>query len=263
MKFTSAELTPGPLAETTASSISANEKHKMLYVVFVIAFTCLSCYFFGSMMQVGSSALSAIIFAAIFLCVGIIHIFIFPQWMPPIKESGFNMNMLYAIVIAVCISLSSLIMFWSNQFHLKTLWLVSGVAFLLPVLAMECFQLFSTLPASQYEPWYLQADIVPEKKMSLLLNSTLFKVHLLMKPTDDKPVLFNMTLPKKLTVGTAFSYFFFDHQKTIELTENNRPYGWLFFVKTWRGIKMLDPLLSLAQNKIKEGDIIYARRVSA
>lgn len=260
MKFTSAELNPGALTSTAEQQFSVKEKQKLLYFLSLLIFTCITVYFFAMMMQQHASIWSAVIFAAIFFCAGVLHIFLFPRWVPPAKAFGLNLYLLYSVLMTVVVIITSLIIFWSNRFHLQSLCFIAGIAFLLPSLATECFQLFAALPKSNYEPWIFPKSTSPEKKMSLLLNSTLFKIHVQLKKSDDKAVLFNITLPRKLTVDTVFRHFFYDHQQTIDLHENGQAYGWHFFANTWYGRKALDPNLSLAENGIREDDIIYAKR---
>lgn len=262
MKITSAELSAGTLAETTAGSFFVKEKNLLLYGLLIVFFTSCCAYFFGNILQQNPSAVTAVFFLAIFFCIGVLHVFLFPQWIPAATPQGLSRNLLYAIAIAISISLAAGIVFWSNHFQLKIVWLVTGIAFLLPVLVMECFRIFITLPGANYQPWFPPLHYAPEKKMSLLLNSTLFKIHVLVKTTDSRPMIFNITLPEKLSVDAVFHHFFYDHRQTIDLYENNQPYGWNFFIKTWYGIKAIDPRLSLAENGVKEDYIIYAKRAA-
>lgn len=262
MKITSAELSAGPLAETTAGSFFVKEKNRLLYGLLIVFFTGCCAYFFGSILQQNASALTAVIFTAIFFCIGVLHVFLFPQWIPAADLQVLSRNLIYAVAMAISISLVSGIVFWVNHFQLKIVWLVAGIAFLLPVLVMECFRIFITLPVAQYQPWYPSLHRAPEKKMSLLLNSTLFKIHVLVKTTDIRPMVFNITLPAKLSVDAVFHHFFYDHRETMDLYENNQPYGWNFFIKTWYGFKAIDPHLSLAENGIKEDVVIYAKRAA-
>lgn len=262
MKITSAELSAGPLAEPTAGSFFINEKHQLLYGLLILVFTGFCAYFFGSMLQQNASALTAVIFSAIFFCIGVLHVFLFPQWVTAANLQGLSRNLMYAIAMSIGISVTSAVVFWANHFHLKLLWLVTGIVFLLPVLVMECFRIFITLPGAQYQPWYRPLHHAPEKKMSLLLNSTLFKIQVLAKTTDIRPMVFNITLPAKLSVDAVFHHFFYDHRQTIDLYENNQPYGWNFFIKTWYGFKAVDPQLSLTENGVKEEVIIYAKRAA-
>lgn len=261
MKITSAELMPGTLTESAASGFFTKEKHKLVYALSVIFFTGMCSYFFGSMIQQTPSLLSAIIFTAIFFCIGLLHIFLFLQWIPPVKSTGFNPYLLYSFAMAVIVSSTSFIIFWSSGFHLKNFWVITGIGFLLPSLVLECWKIFAEMLKVHYKAWHFSSQNLPEKKMSLLLNSILFKIHVQLKHTDDKGILFNVTLPRKLAVDAVFRHFFYDHQKIIELYEHNQPYGWYFFIKTWYGSKALNPDLSLAENGVKEDVIIYAKRV--
>ena len=75
-------------------------------------------------------------------------------------------------------------------------------------------------------------------------------------------MLFNVTLPRRLSLSAVFCRFLYDQQDKIEVADSSQnPYAWRFSVKGRLGKRMLDPDATLKENHIKESDVIFIERI--
>jgi len=199
------------------------------------------------------------IFVSFFLLISIAAIFIFPKWMPHSQDaSGFLFMLLFGSVI----SLAVFIVFLVASVDGGLLPLSAGAAFILPYAVWQCWIYYVAInPPKLHKPWHIPADMQPETKMSLLLNSLLFGVKIKLKETDTEPILFKLTLTGRLGVGKMFCRFLHDRKGAVETTDaKGNPYGWFFYVKKWHGLKALNPDEALMKNGVMENDVIIIER---
>lgn len=166
--------------------------------------------------------------------------------------------LLVASIISICLP----VVFMLLAFNGDMLPFAAGAAFVLPYACYVCLQYFLSLhPMRFYEAWYVPADMQPETKMSLLLNSIPFVIKIKLKEKDMEEIPFTVTLTGKLQLASMFCRFLYDHNDVIEISNQQaQPYGWFFYVKRWYGIKALDPYKSLIENGIGEHDVLLIKR---
>ena len=266
MKTSSAELQHDMPVETETNNnwrLSTNIRHTIIYPAILVLIS-LSVNYLFILYVLPSFPFGNIIYAAAFLLIGLLHIFILPKWLSPIWEQGFSYATIYTIVLAITISMCSLILFslGINQLQLQVIAVVAATAFLLPYAFYATIYYFRSIGARQYQPWFIPPDVEPDTRMSLLLNSIHFKIKINIKDSDIAPTKFIITLSPKLKLSVVFLRFLYDRHDIIEMTDSNGyPYGWLFSIKKRLGKKMLDPDLTLVENGVKEDDIILVERV--
>lgn len=239
--------------------VTGNIKTTSAWLASVAAIAIAAAYLFTSIPGSYARPAPAYSFVLFFLCGSISHIFIFPKWLPYLDElAGF----IYMLMLSSLISLSVFIVFVAASFDGGMLPFAAGAAFMLPYSIHLCWQYYlAAFPLQSCKAWYLPADLEPQTKKSLLLNSVPFKVKMKMKEKDITDVVFTVTLTGKLQLGNMFCRFLYDHNGMIETSnENARPYGWFFYVKRWHGIKALDPNKTLLQNGIGVNDMIIVKR---
>ncbi len=265
MKTSSAELQQHEISVETNNSwsLSANIRHTVICPALLILISLTVNYLFV-LYVLPAFPFANIIYAAAFLLVGLLHILISPKWLSHLWEQSFMFGTIYTVVLAILVSMSTLILFslGINPEQLKVIAAVAATAFLLPYAFYATIYYFRSIGAKQYQPWFIPPDVEPDTRMSLLLNSIHFKIKINIKDSDAAPTKFIITLSPKLKLSVVFLRFLYDRHDIIEMTDSNGyPYGWLFSIKKRFGKKMLDPDLTLLENGVKEDDIILVERV--
>lgn len=241
-------------------ALTENLKKAVLWFVLILAvttgaaYTCIAAAEFFPHENVRSC------FISFFLAIGVAHIFIFPKWLKGLETTARFLSML---ALSSAISLLVFFVFVLNAFNGGLLPFASGAAFLLPYCMYLCWYYFSVIkPVAHYNGLYFTNDEKPDTKMSLLLNSVPFSIKMKAKENDTDDLLFNITFTGKMELGRMFCRFLHDHQDVLETTnKEGQPYGWLFYLKKWYGIKALDPAKSISQNGVEEDDIIIVKRL--
>jgi len=240
-------------------AIAQKIKTTLAWLISVVAITIAAAYLFSSIAAVVGYATLKYIFVLFFLSGSISHIFIFPKWLPYLDDmAGF----IYMLLLSSVISLAVFIVFMLSSFDGGMLPFTAGAAFMLPYAVHLCWHCYLVVyPLQLYQAWYLPADMEPQTKMSLLLNSIPFKIKMKVRETDTAEIVFIVTLTGKLELGNMFCRFLYDQHGAIE-TSNGKalPYGWFFYVKRWYGIKALDPGKTLIENGIDANDLLMVKR---
>lgn len=216
-------------------------------------------YLFASLPAFYPKPLSGYAFILICLLAGIAHVLIFPRWISHLHIAS---TFFYSILLGIVVAIVLLFTFRLAAFEAGRLPFAAAIAFVLPALINLCWYYFSGIWMIYEKDWFIPADTVPEKRMSLLLNSVPFKVKIKMNATDNEAILFNVTLTDKLTVGNMFCRFLYDREDRVEVADDNgRQYAWHFYVPGLLGKRSLDPDKSLKINGIKEGTVILIERI--
>ena len=240
-------------------NLSVNIRHTIIYPALLISISLIVNYFFISYVITNLPAAN-FIYAGAFLLMGLIHIFIFSKWLA--WHPNFRYGTIYTIILAVIISVGPPLSFSLGLDQALLLAPVAVSAFLLPYAFYATIFYFRSIGARQYQPWFIPADVEPDTRMSLLLNSIHFKIKMPVKYSDTTATQFVITLSPKLKLSTVFIRFLYEKHDVIEMTDSNGyPYGWLFSIKNRWGKRMLDPDLTLNENAVQEDDIILVERV--
>lgn len=144
--------------------------------------------------------------------------------------------------------------------------------FIVPYMIMWSKQLFSLIPPPIYEPWELNLGTFDRNYWDNIdsYSSKSVKVKIKRRLGDRSYVSLVVRLPDGISLGNWFNWFIEDQnrrypQNKIETGDANNKIGWTFY--TSRGfnfpflIRILDPLKTSEQNKIRNNRTIYIRRV--
>lgn len=248
---------------TPGLDFSINTKHSIVYLTVFICITAAFSYVFSAgLFKDLSSATASYIFTAIFLMIGITHIFTFPKWLSHLNAGTAGKGLAYSFILAALISAFVFLLFYLNGLQSWPLAVAAGCAFILPYMVNLCRVYYLSIGTKEYKEWVIPADAVVEKRMSLLLNSLFFQINIKIKYSDKEPMLFNVTLPGRLSLSAVFCRFLYDQQDKIEVADSSQnPYAWRFSVKGRLGKRMLDPDATLKENHIKESDVIFIERI--
>jgi hypothetical protein len=256
-----AELQQHPIhVETNSWSFSANIKHILIYPAVIILLSLFVNYLFiTDLLPVAPFA--NIIYAAAFLLIGIVHIFIYPKWLNHLWSPGLKYGVIYTAILALMVSVSSLLLFPIDVKQLQAIALTAGSGFVLPFAVYASVYYFRSIRAKEYQPWVIPPDAVPDTRKSLMLNSIGFKIKIKIKENDVAETIFINHFQAGLKLSTVFIRFLYDHSDTVASTDSDgNPYGWLF--STPGKGKMLEPDFTLTENGIKQDGVIIVERIS-
>ena len=265
MELTSTELPKQQVVNNTAYqwSIPVNAKRTAIYSGALIFTTAILSYLFGDGLIDGvHSTADKYIFTSIFLLIGLAHHFSFPKLLPHIGAIDNAEGLIYSTVLAVILTDCMLFFFFITGVRNIGLAVAAGCAFFLPYIINQCYFFFKSIEAKEYAKWVIPAGAEPDKRKSLLFNSTFFRIKIKVKYFDTVDAVFSVNLPGHLTLCAVFCRFLYDQHNIIEVTDNKqKPYAWRFSVKGPLRKRVLDPEWTLEKNGIKESDTILIERI--
>jgi hypothetical protein len=261
MKLESANLHQHTVSSNIEKSWSFNDsivKNSIAYTTVIIFVFASIGYLFASLPARFADTGGKYFFVLLYMLTGIAHVFTFPKWLPQLHDiKGF----FYSILLSVVINAFIFFLFTDIPFNAGMFPFAAACAFVLPSAVKLCWQYFTSIPERTLAAWVMPADMQPETRMSLLLNSLFFHVKIKIKEADAAGTVFPVTLPARLTVAEIFCRFLYDQKGRIAVTAGDeKQYAWRFYSKTWLGKKPLDAMTSLSKNNIKEGDTIIIER---
>lgn len=141
--------------------------------------------------------------------------------------------------------------------------------FLLPSLFFKTHKLYMEIPVEVYKIWFYNKEkrrIVEEKHDTNKI--IVVELELSKHMSDAEPLNIKAKASEDVPFGIWFKVFIDDYNKKspssgILYADFNDSYGWIFYINTsiLGRRKYVDPDLSFAQNKIKEENVIIAKRV--
>lgn len=157
---------------------------------------------------------------------------------------------------------SEFYLYYPTAYLLFTVW----------VLMVSTFDFMMIIPDEEYKKWYYpeRAEEPDEDKVDFS-NSYVLTFEILKKYNERMPAYMKFKAPlNNITFGDLFYMYMYAYNDSnrdsqIEYKDSNqKPYGWLFYVKPkhwWESKLMIDPSLTVRENKIKENRIIVPYRV--
>ncbi|MDR0834402.1 MAG: TssN family type VI secretion system protein [Candidatus Symbiothrix sp.] len=139
---------------------------------------------------------------------------------------------------------------------------------LLPSLFLKSYHSYLEIPPEIHSIWSYDAE-KDDMEAEKLESDKIIVVELeLFKQASDTELL---TIKAKAAENTPFGIWFKLFMKhynirsplqPIAYEANGQSFGWIFYTQpVWGGKKYIDPAQSFAQNKIKEKNLIFAKRV--
>ena len=244
-------------------TLTVNAKRTLIYSgAFIFAAAVLSYLFGDGLIDGWPSAAERYTFTGIFLLIGITHHFYFHRLLAHLYSGDAIKGIIYSFVLAFLITDSIFLFFFITGVKKIGLAVAAGCTFILPYIINQCRLYYLRIETKEYEHWVIPPGTEPDKRKSLLLNSTFFRIKIKVKYFDSNNEVFSVNLPKHLTLCTVFCRFLYDQHNLIEVTDGKQqPYAWRFSVKGPLGKRVLDPEWTLEKNGIKECDIISIERI--
>lgn len=217
------------------------------------------------------------VFAAIFLLFGIIHVVFFHKKYFYTTQNDHRKVFIGEMIFALSLILLTIAMFSALQYFLKDKsflfypMLLSMLSFFIPVLVLHTFEAAYKIPLPVFSTWSYPVNSpidLPEEKANEKLVVIAFEIA--KQSADPLKTNFRAKGPEAMMLGELYYHFLNDynelHSETqIEFTdEYNSPQEWWFRIKPkwYQRNKILDPNLSVRDNKIKEDTIIICERIT-
>ena len=243
----------------------------------------------GSLSAVGASAIAYLstlfktnlftifwVFAGIFLLFGIIHMVFFHRKyfynnsQDKAKTIFAEILFMLALIFFIIVVFSSLEYFLKNRGFQFFPMLLSMLAFFIPMLVNYTFEAAYNIPASIFPLWQYplnNAIELPDEKPNEKLLVIAFEIC--KRTTDKTKTNFRAKGPETMKLGDLFYHFINDYNEfqsetPIQYTDNDySPHEWGFRVKPkwYQPQRILDPELSIRENRVRENTIIICERI--
>ena len=243
-------------------------KNLLLHFVVVLMITLfisiiISAYLNAAILPLSRQLLLMTIFFILSSC----HIFLYPKWFQYVAELPFKVVMIYSFLFTLVIWGTTYLSFFMSGLFKPQLALIAACSFLLPIIigiAWTCF--IAIDPITYIEPWFVPVKNNTTQSNLEITNGFQIKFRLKLYYFDDDEEEFDITIVGSLRLGKIFHDLLVEHAaaeiKIQQLNYQLKPYGWIFYVKEFAGVKRLDPALTFYDNGIKQDDIIYVERIN-
>ena len=216
------------------------------------------------------------VFSAVFLLFGIIHMLFFHKkfFYANSQEKGKatlgEILFMLAIVFFIVVVFSSMMYFLQNKNFLFFPMAMSMLAFFIPLSVYHSFEAAYTIPESNFPVWQypLNSTIeLPDEQPNEKILVIAFEAS--KKVTDAVKTNFRAKGPETMKLGDLYYHFINDYNEfqsetPIQYAENEySPQEWWFRVKPkwYQWQRVLDPELTMRENRIKENTVIICERI--
>jgi hypothetical protein len=217
------------------------------------------------------------ILAAIFMLFGIIHMNMVHKKYFYSNQNNKARVFIGEIFFAISIILFTIVVFSSLQYFVTRdkdfifyPMMFSTLAFFIPVLLLHTFDAAYEIPPAEFPTWQYplntQIPLPPDDPREKLL---VIGFEIAKKVSDQKKTYFRAKAPDGIKLGELYYHFLNDYNElqsetTIEFADGNASHDWWFRLrpKWYQQNHILDPLLSVRENGIKENSVIICERLS-
>lgn len=199
---------------------------------------------------------------------GLTHIYLMHILMPKIVDKPFYVEFLFAFIsMLIGMGLFALVFNLCNELQYGFWAATALMPFLFPCIFCQTYIIFLNTPLEVYKEWNyhkqigaIDPDLIDYSKV-LVVEIEIYK-----KPGDEKVQNIKAKSSEDLYFGTWFKVFLDDYNKRTPLSpivySDSESTGWVFYIisSILGRKKYIDPDLTLAQNNIKEKNVIIAKR---
>lgn len=211
-----------------------------------------------------------------FGCLGILHTWVIRNNMGLEENESFLPEFIFTIYVTMlgAVVFSFLFGYLNNHAHLRYthVFCTAIITAFIPFLFYRAFIYLMAIPAPVFKKWYYpvgeEVFIAEEEFADDRIR--VLKIEVANSPSNpDKIQKSKFRGGIRVEVGKMVAFWMSywnetDPGNTIEVEdEYGQAYGWNFYVKPkwYEGQRFLDPDLTIAENDLKDGDIIIAERV--
>ena len=168
--------------------------------------------------------------------------------------------------------LSTAVIYFSPLKPFFLLFPTACLVFTFPILFQSIFDFAMAVPAVEYKKWYYPQKVeIPDLDKVDFTNSYVLTLEVRKKDNERMPTFMKFKAPlNNINFGDMFFLYLYEYNEAhregpIEYMDaNQKIYGWLFYIKPkhwWNSKRVLDPSLTIRENKIKENGVIVPERV--
>jgi len=213
-----------------------------------------------------------IVLSAVYLLLGMLYLRLLKTYIDDWDSKPYYAEILcVAVVMIVGAMFFSLIFNLCNELQYGWWACTCLLPFMIPSLFRKAYNEYLAIPAEVYAIWsYWSNDEKGEKMLEDIDYNKIIVVELeLFKQIDDvKPFNVKVKASENMSFGAWFKKFIDDYNKKspsnpIAYTGGDDSYGWIFYVITsvLGRKKHINPIATFGKNKIKEHNVIIAKRV--
>ena len=205
----------------------------------------------------------------LYLLLGWWNLKIMSRFIKPIVEKPYYVEFILVFVLMIIgAGLFSLVFNLCNELQYGLWAATCMVPFIFPSVFRKAYRIFMDIPLEVYDIWSyknesqtLNSEYMDNNKI-IVVELELFKQVL-----DKEPLNIKVKASENIPFGIWFKLFIGDYNKKspnaeVAFDDEKNTYGWMFYVNSsiLGRKKYIDPKLSFIANKIKEENIIIAKR---
>ncbi len=168
--------------------------------------------------------------------------------------------------------LSAGVIYFSPMKPFLILFPTAVLIFTFPMLFQSIFDFAMAIPDVEYKKWYYPQKVeMPDLDKVDFTNSYVLTLEVRKKDNERSPTLMKFKAPlNNINFGDMFFLYLYEYNEAhregpIEYMDGSQKnYGWLFYIKPrhwWNSRRVIDPSLTVRENKIKENGIIVPDRI--
>ncbi|MES2590332.1 MAG: TssN family type VI secretion system protein [Bacteroidota bacterium] len=246
---------------------------KVFMIYSVITIIVYGCAGFVGFLEVDSSLKVFIISQFLFFVFGIVHYIFLNKFIAAGNNSTFFQEVIFTLYIAVLgILVYQIVYSFSPLANYSLLFTAAQIIFVLPFLIIKSAELAILIPEKIYTKWYFPAgDLdfdIPEEQLE---DKNIILIEIQIQRSLDSPdiVPIRGRAPLKMEFGLYFALAITEYNdsnagKQIRIEDDtDSVYGWNFYFKPkfFSSDELVDPLVSIRENGIRENNVIIAERV--
>lgn len=258
------------VAKKLRKLINQDKKKFLIYALFSLLTFALTGLLSAPVVLNDTPLSSFIGIQVIMLIMGLLHLYVMDKYFS-FEDSNFNHELLFSILI-LFIGLIGFVNVLNNfRPLLSNIFLGAGLFFIIPLILKQLVISAYSIPMAYFKKWtYPLNNKIRDPLSHELTNPEVISFEFQKNIEDNEVTNFRVKAPMNMEFGKLFYFFINDYNErhpqspiTYLNTNSQEPYSWNFFFKSnWLGIsKYVDFSKTVAQNNIKENDVIVCQRV--
>lgn len=210
-----------------------------------------------------------IILQVVYLICGWYFMKIMPHLIKGIDEKPYYVEFLVVFVILfISAALFSLIFNLCNELKYGLWACTCMLSFIFPSIFRKTYESFMDIPLEIYKIWSYDGEDDPQEyELSNQDNIIVVELELFKSATDREPLNIKAKASESMRFGVWFKIFIDDYNKKTPLnpviySDMENSFGWIFYTNSsiLGQRKYIDSDLTFLKNKIKEKNVIIAKR---
>ncbi|MFV0418270.1 MAG: TssN family type VI secretion system protein [Dysgonomonas sp.] len=206
----------------------------------------------------------------LYLILGYYNLGVLNKIIDDFKEKPYYVEFLFVFVLMfICAAFFSLVFNLCNELQYGLWACTCLLPFIFPSLFLKAYQTYMEIPLEIYLIWSYDKETKEITEDDFDSNKIIVvELEIFKQVEDTEPLNIKAKSSEITPFGPWFKTFISDYNKKspqspILYKDRSDSYGWMFYVSTsvLGRKRYIDPNLSFAKNKIKEKNIIIAKRV--